>query len=118
MEGVGAREVVVLLKPAALAALVVLTVFADLIPSCESQSRVVLGWVESKYTESEFGTQYVIVVDRVPYAVPYPFYQDVRVGDKVRYDGRKWEIVQRAGEPSRLVPIEILSPPPSPTPSP
>ncbi len=118
MEGVEAREVVVLLKPVALAALVLLTVFADLVPSCESQRRVVLGWVEAKYTESELGTQYVIVVDRVPYSVPYPFYQDVRVGDKVRYDGWKWQIVQRAGEPSRLVPIEILSPAPSPSPSP
>lgn len=111
------RAEVVPLKGLALAA-VLLVVFADLIPSCESQNRVVLGWVEDKYVESDAGTLYVIVVDRAPYSVPYPFYQDVKVGDKVRYDGRKWEIVQRAGEPSRLVPIELLSPAPSPTPSP
>ncbi len=115
MEGVRALEVVALKALAVLAA-VVLAVFADLVPSCESQSRVVLGWVEQKYVEGGAGTEYVIVVDRVPYAVPYPFYQDVRVGDKVRYDGRKWEIVQRAGEPSRLVPIELLPPSPSPSP--
>ncbi len=117
MESSEPWEVVVLTKLALLTALVVLTVFADVIPSCESQSRVVLGWVEDKYTESEAGTQYVIVVDRAPYSVPYHFYQDVRVGDRVRYDGRKWEIVRRAGEPSRLVPFEIVSPTPSPTPT-
>ncbi len=114
MEGVRHLEVVAL-KALAVLASVLLVVFADLIPSCESQSRVVLGWVEDKYIESEAGTLYVIVVDRAPYYVPYPFYQDVKVGDKVRYDGRKWEIVQRRGEPSRLVPIELL---PSPSPSP
>jgi hypothetical protein len=103
------------LKALAVLAAVLLAVFADLIPSCESQSRVVLGWVEAKYIESEAGTLYVIVVDRAPYSVPYAFYQDVKVGDKVRYDGRKWEIVQRAGEPSRLIPIQLL---PSPSPSP
>ncbi len=114
MEGVRHLEVVTL-KGLAVVASLLLVVFADLIPSCESQSRVVLGWVEDKYIESEAGTLYVIVVDRAPYYVPYPFYQDVKVGDKVRYDGRKWEIVQRRGEPSRLVPIELL---PSPSPSP
>lgn len=103
------------MKTLAVLAAVLLAVFADLIPSCESQSRVVLGWVEDKYIESEGGTLYVIVVDRAPYSVPYAFYQDVKVGDKVRYDGRKWEIVQRAGEPSRLVPIQLL---PSPSPPP
>ncbi|MER3455747.1 MAG: hypothetical protein C4303_00280 [candidate division GAL15 bacterium] len=103
------------MRALALAA-VLLVVLADLVPSCESQSRVVLGWVEDKYIESEGGTLYVIVVDRAPYSVPYTFYQDVRVGDKVRYDGRKWEIVRRAGEPSRLVPIELLPPSPSPSP--
>ncbi|MDR5683763.1 MAG: hypothetical protein QN163_07040 [Armatimonadota bacterium] len=107
-----------MIKPVVAVGIAFAAVFAQLLPSCDEQSRVVLGWVEDKYIEADFGRQYIIVVDRKPYDVPRPFYEDVRVGDKVRYDGRKWEIVQRAGEPSRLVPITILSPSPSPTPTP
>jgi len=94
-------------------ALIAAVVFAQFLPSCEGQPRVVLGWVEEKYQE---GSEYVLVVDRVPYTVPYHFWVSVKVGDKVRYDGWKWEIVRRAGEPSNIVPITILSPSPSPTP--
>ncbi len=99
-------------KPLLVLLTVAATVFAQWLPSCEEQ-QVVLGWVEEKYVDPP---HYVIVVDRKPYFVPYPFYASVNVGDKVRYDGRRWQIVQRAGEPSNLVPITLLSPSPSPTP--
>ncbi|MCS7172810.1 MAG: hypothetical protein N0A24_05310 [Armatimonadetes bacterium] len=92
------------------------TVFAQVLPSCEEQGKVVLGWVDEKYEEPP---HYVIVVDRKPYSVPYSFFVTVQVGDKVRYDPqrRAWQIVRRAGEPSEIVPITLLSPSPSPTPT-
>jgi hypothetical protein len=106
-----------LIKPLVATAMALAALFGQLLPGCEEQGRVVVGWVEAKYIEADFGRQYIIVVDRRPFEVHRTFWEDVRVGDRVRFDGRRWEIVRRAGEPSRLVPIEIL-PTPTPTPTP
>lgn len=77
---------------------VLLTAVAQVFPSCENQQSnepVVIGWVEEKHIDA-FTRGYVIVINRAEYAVPVPFWSQVKVGDLVKWDGTIWTIVKRA----------------------
>ena len=44
-----------------------------------------------------------ILVNDHPYQVPFGFFEQVQVGDMVRFDGKQWTIV-KPGQPSPNVP--------------
>ena len=82
-------------------ALVLVTVLASLAqvpPGCDGGSSgiVVIGWVEAKQFDRGSGA-HVIVINSVEYQVPGYFWVEVRIGDLVKYDGKTWTIVRRAG---------------------
>jgi hypothetical protein len=106
-----------MIKPVFALVLSFAAIFGQIVPGCDGDNQVIVGYVEEKYVFSESGQFHVIVVDRTHYNVSPPFWLRVGVGDRVRYDGRTWTITRRAGEPSNLIPIQVL-PSPSPTPRP
>ncbi len=53
----------------------------------------------------------LISVNGTTYLVPLLFYKEIRVGDTVRYDGKGWSIVMRAGEPKPAPAVPVLPPP-------
>lgn len=78
---------------------VLLTAVAQVLPSCgnqQSNEPVVIGWVEEKTTDP-FTRGYVIVINNVEYAVSFTFWNEVKVGDLVKWDGLVWTIVKKAG---------------------
>ena len=68
---------------------------ADISVGCGANAYV-YGPVEQKYTKTpdEFDGQ--IMVSGQTYLVPTAFFDAIRVGDTVKYNGRKWAIVKRA----------------------
>jgi hypothetical protein len=78
--------------------LVVLTAIAQAFPSCggggDGEGAGVVGWVEMKKVEP--GTHaFIVVINSTDYEVPGYFWQQVEVGDLVKWDGRTWTIVKR-----------------------
>lgn len=69
--------------------------FGQLAPSCGEEERTVVGWVERKFP-APGRDAVVIVINHVEYAVPPEFYDEVRVGDLVKFEGGIWTIVKRA----------------------
>ena len=76
------------------------TSLAQIVPSCggSDTSRpggaLVIGTVESKRLFNP-ERAYTITVLSTEYEVPYAFWQQVNVGDLVRWDGTVWTIVRR-----------------------
>jgi hypothetical protein len=77
------------------------TSLAQIVPSCGggSESRLpggalVIGTVESKRLIQAERT-FTITVLSTEYDVPYAFWQQVNVGDLVRWDGTVWTIIRR-----------------------
>jgi hypothetical protein len=103
------------IKLLAATAMAFATVFGQMPAGCEIRGRIVVGWVKEKRVEPGVVRQYIIIIDRRPFSVPRTFWNDVRVGDKVGFDERGWKVVHRPGEPSQVVPIEVV---PTPTPPP
>jgi hypothetical protein len=84
----------------------VLSVFvADVTVGCGQ--GYVHGAVTQKYTSSQ-GT-YLIAVNGTPYEVPVDFYNQVRLGDMVRYNGKEWSI-DKPGENVPNIPPSTTSP--------
>jgi hypothetical protein len=78
--------------------LVVLMAIGQVFPSCGGDENAqVVGWVEAKRVESSSHT-FLIVINSADYQVPGYFYDQVQVGDLVKYDGRTWTIVKKASE--------------------
>ncbi len=79
--------------------LVVLTATAQVFPSCggggDDEGAGLVGWVEAKKVESA-GHAYILVINSTDYEVPGYFWQQVDVGDLVKWDGRTWTIVKRS----------------------
>lgn len=78
------------------------TSLAQIVPSCGGGSgtslpggAVVIGTVEAKRV-SQAERSYSIFVLATEYDVPFVFWQQVNVGDLVRWDGTVWTIVRRA----------------------
>ncbi len=78
---------------------------AQVFPSCsgDDSGSVVIGWVEAKRRDQMFDA-YEVVINSNAYEVPAYFWDQVRVGDLVKWDGKVWTIVKRAGVgvPSRV----------------
>lgn len=77
------------------------TSLAQIVPSCGGGGEgrpgdaLVIGTVEYKrITQPE--RSYTIFVLATEYDVPTAFWQQVNVGDLVKWDGRVWTIVRRA----------------------
>ena len=79
------------------------TVLAQVFPSCgEDTGTVVVGWVEAKRVDRT-NDSYVIVINNAGYDVPPFFWNEVRVGDLVKWDGLVWTIVKKAAAYSPLL---------------
>ena len=73
-----------------------LVVIAQIVPSCDSEGKEIVGWVEEKYVDkSGPGLQYVIVINHVQYEVLFGFWNKVEIGDLVKYDGTQWTILKK-----------------------
>lgn len=77
-----------------LLAVLLSTVFAQILPGCDGQARVIIGMVEAKY---ETDGQTFLIVDKIDYRVPAAFWSQVDVGDWVRWDGFTWTIHRKRG---------------------
>ncbi len=76
---------------------VMLTSLAQILPSCDGgSSTVVIGWVEVKRFDRGGGV-HLITINGVDYEVPGTFWREVQIGDLVKWDGRVWTIVKKAG---------------------
>lgn len=90
-----------------------LSVFvADISTGCGQD--YVYGKVTQKINIGHEGDNTIMVNDQ-PYQVPLNFFEQVQVGDMVRFDGKDWSIA-KPGQPSPNVPV--LPPPPVPTTTP
>lgn len=72
---------------------------AQMLPSCgggEDSGPVVIGWVEAKHRDAS-ADAWEVVINGAYYDVPAYFWDQVRVGDLVKWDGKVWTIVKRAG---------------------
>ncbi len=77
--------------------LVMLTAIAQVFPSCGGDENAgVVGWIEEKKVESH---TFIIIINAADYQVPAYFWDQVEVGDLVKWDGRTWTIVKKAREP-------------------
>ncbi len=77
---------------------VVLTALAQVLPACggDNESTAVIGWVEAKRVDRISGG-YVVVINDTDYDVPAYFWAQVNVGDLVKWDGKTWTIIKKAG---------------------
>jgi len=74
---------------------VLATTLAQAFPSCGGDEKTeVVGWIEAKRVDS-FGHSFLVVINSVEYQVPSYFYQQVEVGDLVKWDGMTWTIVKK-----------------------
>ncbi len=79
-----------------IAVLMVLFVsLAQVLPSCDGRPTAVIGYVEEKRVDRRTG-DFIIVVNSAEYNVPSVFWQQVNVGDLVKWDGTTWTIVKKA----------------------
>ncbi len=78
----------------------VLSSFAQILPSCGGSpgDAAVVGWVEAKFVDRT-SAAYTITILGTEYDVPGYFYQEVKVGDLVKWDGKVWTIVKKAAVP-------------------
>ncbi len=76
----------------------VLASVAQFLPSCGDSDRTVIGWVEAKHAQPS-GDGYVITINNVDYQVPGYFWNEVKIGDLVKWDGKVWTIVRKALAP-------------------
>jgi len=91
------------------ALLVVLaTTLAQTFPSCGGEEKTELvGWVEAKRVDA-FGRGFLVVINYVEYEVPGYFYQQVEVGDLVKWDGMTWTIVKKRNASTGILPQSSL----------
>lgn len=73
------------------------TTLAQAFPSCGENVEIV-GWVERKGVD-QMGHTFFITINSVDYDVPGYFWQQVQIGDLVKWDGTTWTIVRKAGQP-------------------
>jgi len=76
---------------------VLTTTLAQAIPSCGGggdEPTQVVGWVEAKRLDPSNHT-FLLVINSAEYEVPGYFYQQVEIGDLVKWDGTTWTIVKK-----------------------
>ena len=71
---------------------------AQIAPSCggSDEERTIVGWVARKFPAPGLN-RLIIVINNVEYDVPPEFYDEVKVGDLVKFEGGLWKIVKKAG---------------------
>jgi hypothetical protein len=69
----------------------------QILPSCgdNPQAGTVIGWVEAKGYERGSGDYFVTILGQ-DYQVAWAFFQEVKVGDLVKWDGKVWTILKKA----------------------
>jgi len=93
---------------------------ADFNLGCTPNGGYVYGVVEAKYSGSG-GDASLLQIASDTFTVPAGFYDEVQVGDLVRFDGTKWTIVKSAATtygtqtPANPAPgdVPVLPPPPA-----
>lgn len=77
---------------------VVLFLMAGQLPSCEMRTGPFVGFVDEKYlAEAPSGPpRPTILIGATEYIVPLSFWQQVDVGDLVKWEDGKWTIVRKA----------------------
>ena|SRR2546422_6295735 len=84
------------------------TTLAQAFPSCGGEEKTELvGWVEAKRVDA-FGRDFLLVINSVEYQVPGYFYQQVEVGDLVKWDGTTWTIVKKRNASAGISPQSSL----------
>ncbi len=70
---------------------------AQILPSCggDQGGPTVIGWVEAKGYDRWSG-DYSITINAQDYQVTWAFFQEVKVGDLVKWDGKVWTILKKA----------------------
>ena len=68
---------------------------ADISVGC-GNDQYVYGIVQAKFTGNGDAGSSVLQIASTTYTVPAGFFQEVQVGDWVRFDGKSWTIVKRA----------------------
>lgn len=70
---------------------------AQILPSCggNPEGSTVIGWVEAKGYD-RFAGGYTVTILSEDYEVPWAFFQEVKVGDLVKWDGKVWTILKKA----------------------
>ena len=87
---------------------VLATTLAQAFPSCGGgEATEVVGWVDAKRIEAS-NRAFLIVINYVEYEVPGYFYQQVEVGDLVKWDGTTWTIVKKRNASSGISPQSSL----------
>lgn len=73
---------------------------AQAVPGCAGEDgREIIGFVDEKRISQQSGdTEYVLVINRIPYSVPAHFWLRADVGDIVKNDGMEWTIVRRRSQ--------------------
>lgn len=71
---------------------------ADVSVGC-GQHAYVYGRVTGKYVRGADAGDYLIDVDGTPYEVPLTFYNEVSVGQTVRFNGQVWSTVPQSSTP-------------------
>jgi hypothetical protein len=71
---------------------------ADISVGCGSQAYV-YGPVSQKFATSSQEANKFIEINGQMYEVPVDFYNAVEVGDTVRFNGKQWAVVKKAGAP-------------------
>jgi hypothetical protein len=78
---------------------VLTTTLAQAFPACgEGEKSEVVGWVEAKKIDST-SHDFLITINSVDYLVPGYFWNQVQIGDLVKWDGMVWTIVKKRNAP-------------------
>ncbi len=81
-----------------LLSVVLFAMLAQVFPGCQGEATEIVGWVQEKLVSHAGGEpEYVVIIDGTHYTVPQSFWQEVRVGDLVKYDGYRWTVVKKVG---------------------
>ena len=88
---------------------VLATTLAQAFPSCGGgdEATQVVGWVEAKRIDSS-SHDFLVVINSVEYTVPGYFYQQVEIGDLVKWDGTTWTLVKKRSTSQGLSPMSFL----------
>ena len=88
---------------------VLTTTLAQAFPSCGGggEATEVVGWVEAKRLDASNHT-FLLVINSAEYEVPGYFYQQVEIGDLVKWDGMTWTIVKKRSASSGLSPLAFI----------
>jgi predicted thioesterase len=73
---------------------------AQVFPSCggDEGATAVVGWVEAKHIDPT-AHGFTLTINSADYDVPGYFFQQVEVGDLVKWDGKVWTIVKKHNAP-------------------